>query len=188
MTVSELILKIDVILGLDIEARLDVSKQTAEQAMRQNACCKSLLACCNLVMGELYEQYALDCRSTVVQAADGVIDMGNLKMCKVLSLVDSSGRSVPFKHTYGGLLVKDACKCNLTYSRLPDPLDFESEIKFSDPRISERIFTYGVIAEYMRIIGDYTESASWTDKLACALSAAMSARSGARLPDRRWLY
>lgn len=187
MTVSELILKIDEILNLGVASRLDVSSHTVEQAMEQDACCKTLLTCCNFVSDELYSDFALDCRSTVVEASDGFIDTSAFKISKALSLVDSLGKSVPFKRSLNGLIVKNDGKYNLTYARRPNPLMFADVIELPNSSITERIYTYGVIAEYLRITGDYLQSASWTAKLNQALAAMSSSKTSARLPGRRWL-
>lgn len=187
MTVSELILKIDEILNLDLSSSLDVSSQTVIQAMEQNSCCKTLLACCNFVLDELYSEYALDCRNTVVNAVDGIIEVSNLNLRRVLSLTDSAGQNTPFKHSLDGLTLNRCGKYNLTYARKPPLLTFASAINIPDSKISERIFVYGVIAEYLRVIGDYSASSSWAGKYLQALQAAMSKTACAKLPCRRWL-
>lgn len=187
MTVSELILKIDEILNLDVASRLDVSAQTIEQAMEQDACCKTLLTCCNFVSDELYSDCALDCRTTVVQAANGLIDTSGLKMSKAVLLVDSLGNNVPFRQTSSGLTVKSDGKYNLTYARLPCALSFASVIQLPNSKITDRIFIYGVIAEYLRITGDYLQSESYLGKFTRSLSAALASKTNARLPARRWL-
>ena len=187
MTVSELILKIDDILNLGLSSQLDTSIQSVNSAMESNSCCKTLLNCCNFVTEELASSYAYDVRHTVAEAADNVINLGGLRLCRVISLVDSCGNSVPFKHTQEGLLVDKDGKYNLTYVRLPKSLTFDSVIEPPNALITERIITYGVIAEYLRITGDYAQSASWAGKLNQALSAAAVNKTYARLPSRRWL-
>lgn len=187
MTVSELIFKIDDVLNLDVISRLDTSNQTIEQAMKQDNCCKNLLTCCNFVSDQLYSDYALDCRSTVVEAKDGLIDTSGLKICKALSLVDGSGASAPFNYSSNGLTVKRDGKYNLTYARLPNHLDFDSAIELPNSKITDRIFIYGVIAEYLRIIGDYNQSQSWSGKYVQALTVAFASKTTGCLPKRRWL-
>lgn len=187
MTVSELILKIDEILNLDVASRLDVSSQTVEQAMEKDACCKTLLTCCNFMSDELYSDYALDCRTTVVQAANGLIDTSGLNIGKAVLLVDSLGNNVPFRQTSNGLTVKTDGKYNLTYARLPSELSFSSVVQLPNSKITERIFIYGVITEYLRITGDYFQSESYKAKFNQALSSAFAAKTTARMPVRRWL-
>lgn len=187
MTVSELIMKIDNLINLNLSVRLDVSQQTIEQAMQQDDCCKKLLACCNFVSDELFTKAASNCRTIVAQAADGLIDTSLLKIGKVISLVDSSGNNVPFKYAENGIVVKQDGKYNLTYYHASEPLGFDSEIVLPNCKITERIFTYGVAAEYLRIEGDRSQSASWAEKYNQALSVAMLSGANGRLPNRRWL-
>lgn len=78
-------------------------------------------------------------------------------------------------------------KYNRARVNSPVPLTFESEATLPDSKITARIFIYGVIAEYFRIAGDYSQSVSWTEKYVNALSVAFSSKTTARLPSRRWL-
>lgn len=78
-------------------------------------------------------------------------------------------------------------KYNCVGANSPVPLTFESEVAMPNSKITARIFIYGVIAEYFRIAGDYSQSVSWAGKYADALSVAFASRTTARLPSRRWL-
>ena len=187
MTVCNVITTADNILNLNIVSQLDVSAQTLAQAMRHNADCNLLLTCCNSVMEDLFRQFAFDCRSTVVEAVNGLIDTSLLKICRAVSLTDSAGRKTPFAYCASGLKVDADGKYNLTYARLPDELDFDTDVTLPNCKITNRIFTYGVIAEYLRIVGDYLNSQSWLGKFNQALTVATTSKTDLRLPSRRWL-
>lgn len=147
---------------------------------------KSLVSCCNFVLEDLYRDYATDCRKTVVEVKNGIADVSGLNMCRVLSLADSSGNSASFTYNSQGLLAETDGRYNLTYARLPQTLTYVSEVVLPDPRITYRIFIYGVIAEYLKRRGDYQKSAVWNDKFVTALSAAYRTCAGV-MPVRRWL-
>lgn len=53
MTVSQLILQVDDALNLGIAPRMAGSSLPPSQFMRQDSCCKTLLACCGFAQGEL---------------------------------------------------------------------------------------------------------------------------------------
>lgn len=187
MTVCDVISTADNILNLGIVSQLDLSSQTLAQAMSQNADCNVILHCCNGVLEELFSEHAVDCRSTVVEAVNGVIDTSALKLCRALFLVDSSGVKSPFTYCSTGLNVSRDGRYNLTYARLPDKLDFETEIPLPNCKITDRIFIYGVIAEYLRVLGDVTLSDSWAEKYKQAVSCAAASKTDLRMPSRRWL-
>lgn len=187
MTVSELITQLDDVLDLNVVSRLDVSACTKEQAMEQDRACRSILACCNAVLGELYAKCASGVRATVVEACDGFIDTGMFKIGKVLSLKDSMGTDVPYSYAQNGLTVKRNGKFNLCYLRASEPLSFAGEIVLPDCRISGSVFLSGVAAEYLRIEGDYSRSESWANKYLASLELALADKSRLRLPSRRWL-
>lgn len=185
MTVCELILQLDDLLNLGVRSRLDESEEI-EQAMQNDNCCKTLLACCNLVLNGLYADCELDVRSTVVESVNCFIDTSLFKMGRAKALVDSSGARVPFTYTYGGLNVKRDGKYNLTYVRLPENLGFGDPIP-ANGKITDRILLLGVAAEFLRVEGDFNQSVSWNAKFKQALDSAFRSKSDARLPRRRWL-
>lgn len=178
MTVIEVIKAVNDILNLGLNT---------EESWDNQPPCAALLACCNFTLEELYRKYATGCRQTVVEAVNGFIPTTDIKLCRVFSLTDSCGRSVRFKYATEGLTVQSDGKFNLTYAKLPDNLDFTSGVSLPTPRITERIFIYGVIAEYLRVIGDYTASNVWRDKYDDALIVATADKTTAKMPTRRWL-
>lgn len=185
MNVVEVVETVDEILDLGIKTEIDDALPKA-QAMAKNGKCVSLLSCCNFVSEELYRDYAVTRCNTVVEAKDGFIDTADLKMCRALALADSLGNFAPFKYAENGLAVKRDGKYNLAYAKLPAELGMESEIVMPAPRITYRMFVYGVIAEFLQREGDYSKSEIWRTKLNAALSAA-SVNVCASMPVRRWL-
>lgn len=178
MKVTEIISTVNNILNLGVDVEADLTQQEV---------CAKLLACCNFASEDLYRSYAVCARKTVVEAVDGYIPTKDLRLCRVCSLTDSCGQNVRFKYASDGLLVNVDGKYNLAYAKLPDELDFASEVTLPSPRITYRIFVYAVIAEYLRITGDYTAAGVWRDKLDGALSVATADKTTAKMPSRRWL-
>lgn len=178
MTVTELITTVNSILNLGVNVEASLSEQPV---------CATLLACCNFVLEDLYRNHATHTRTTVVEAVDGFIPTKDIRLCRVFAVTDSCGRQTRYKYASGGLLVDVDGKYNLAYAKLPTELSFTSEVTLPSPRITDRIFVYGVIAEYLRITGDYTAASVWRDKFEAAVTVATADKTTAKMPARRWL-
>lgn len=144
-----------------------------------------LVMCCNNVLEELYCDYATDIATCTVTAKDGFVDVSALYLSRVLSLTDSNGKNVAYRYTSGGLAVADGTY-KLTYAKRPYTLYWEEEIVLPSPRITERIFLYGVLSEYFLLIGDPVSKA-WETRYQDALHAASIKRSAMEMPARRWI-
>ncbi len=145
-----------------------------------------LVNCCNLVLDELYREYAASVCKTVVEAADGFIDTSTLPLGKVLSLTDGYGCDVPFKYTQNGLITEQKGKLNLCYSRQSVGAEWNEELPLPTPQISARIVVYGVVAEYLQAAGDINGYSLWRQRYEDALRACCRSHCN-RMPVRRWL-
>ena len=145
-----------------------------------------LLTCCNFVYEELFRDYATSLRKTVVEVKDGFADTSVYRMCKVISLVDAEGNDVKFRYGDGGLYAEDG-RYNLCYARLPDVLSWDNEVHMPSPRITERMFVYGVVREYYAVIGDWTLAKEWDTRFKDALQVAGVKTSSMKMPVGRWL-
>lgn len=148
---------------------------------------KILINCANFVYEELYRDYATALRKTVVDVVDGFADTSSFKMCKVISLVDSEGNDVHFRYGDGGIYVDADGRFNLCYARLPDTLGWNDVVLMPSPRITERIFVYGVAREYYATLGDWVNAKEWDERFKAALQVACSKTTSMRLPVRGWL-
>ena len=175
MKVLDVINACNKILELDIAVD-DIANGSAEPCDKTNR----IIDCCNTISEELYRDYPTHCRRTVAEAAS------QYSLCRVLSLCDGEGAAVPYRYTQGGLLVSKSGKYNLTYAKLPKTVGLRDELEMPSPRITDRIFVYGVLREYSLQTGDFTSSAVWADKYDAALNVAVK-QASAVMPARRWL-
>lgn len=188
MNVLEVIKTTDEILSLGICDEFENGIDAADvEELSSNKRCVSLLSACNFVLEELYRDFATDCRSTVVEAVNGHIDTRNLSLCRVVSLLDSRGRVSAYTYAADGIDVEFDGKYNLTYARIPDKLHFDSDLVLPSPRITFRIFVYGVMSEYLRRLGDYNACAVWQEKYDAAIEIARRKTAMLKMPSRRWL-
>ena len=98
-------------------------------------CAKLLLTVANLVLDELYSNWATAVDKAIVTSTNGIIDTQHLSLNKVISLTDSQGQSVPFRYTERGLFVDCDGTFNLTYTKLPTHVGWNEE--FASPSPSE---------------------------------------------------
>lgn len=182
MTVTKIIQTIDEMLGLGIfqQAKYD------EQAVQSDVRSVRLLDCCNSVLEQLYAEHMADPTRTVVEVVDGVAPL-DPQTYRVLKIKDSNGCDVDFHYTSSGIAVETDGRYNVTYAKLPHKMSYEDEVVLPDPRITYRLFVYGVIAEYFRRVGDYASGDNWQQKFDDAITVTVELRKNCRMRARRWL-
>lgn len=184
MTILEVVETVDTILNIGIIDCINPDEDKIAQLQRDDDVA-SIVSCCNYVLEELYRSSFVDCHTTVVEATEGVIDVSNLKMLRVLALRDAEGNKARIMQGEGCLYAPYDGKFNLTYARAPADVDLLSDLP-ANPRMTFRIFIYGVITEYLRRRGDFDQSLSWDEKYQNALTAVATSPQRS-MPTRRWL-
>jgi hypothetical protein len=91
----------------------------------QDEVVQKLLFCCNCVLQELYCNYGTDIAVEHVEAIDNKIDVSNFNLSKVLKLKDFDGHNVSYRFSSGSLFVEHNGKFVLTYSKLPDTVNWK---------------------------------------------------------------
>lgn len=168
------------ILSLDVaESYFEATEQP------DSAILKRLVRCFEFVYEEVYRDYANALRKTVVEVKDGKACVDGLRLCKVLSLTDSSGNDVNFRYGDGTLSVERDGKYNMRYAHLPETPAWDEEVTLP-PNIGERALTYGVLREYLSALNDWYNAKQWDDRFKNALQAACGKTSLARMPKRGW--
>lgn len=152
----------------------------------QDATATLLLTVANLVLEEIYCNYTNAIAKAVVNSKDGFVDTTKLSLCKVVKLTNSQGIDVPFRYTERGLFVENDGTFNLLYAKLPKQVDWNEEFILPSPRITPRIFAYGVLGEYFHSIGDGVQTQRYQDKFHDAMAFATRKISPMRMPARRW--
>ena len=180
MTVNEIIKLSSEILNLEFPNEYFDGEMPADNVV------KILLNSCNFVYEELFRDYATSLRKTVVEVKDGFVDTSLCRMCRVISLVDEEGNDVKFRYGDGGLYAEDG-RYNLCYARLPDVLRWGDEVHMPSPRITERMFVYGVVREFYAVTGDWALAKEWDTRFKNALQVAGVKTSSLRMPVGRWL-
>lgn len=151
-----------------------------------NSVVAKIITCCNFVLEELYSDYATAISKTTVTVTNGVANTTALNLNRVISLVSADGFDAKYRYTENGLEVERDGTYNLTYAKLPQTMSWQSNVPLPSPRITERIYAYGVIAEYYSVVGDYDNARLWKNKFTTALQAASVKTSNLTMPVWRW--
>ena len=181
-------MKVNEIIKMTVEIlNLDLQIDDIDGEMPDSNIAKILLNSCNFVYEELFRDYATSLRKTVVEVTDGFADTSIYRMCRVISLVDAEGNDVKYRYSDGGLYVEKDGKYNLCYARLPDVLGWGDEVRMPSPRITERMFVYGVVREYYAVTADWTLAKEWDTRFKDALQVAGVKTSSLKMPVGRWV-
>lgn len=121
-----------------------------------------------------------------VMPQNGVIDLSEMPLCRVLSLKNAQGE-VPYRFSKNALLVDLDQKLFLTYVQLPQKLSWNDLLQLPSPQIGERTLASGTLAEYFLAIGDLAQSYAWREKFETLAHADTEKRSSMHLPVGRWL-
>ncbi len=186
MKIAEIIKMCAELYGADIPERFFNSEYAAEAEKDDTV--KAFVTCCNLVLDDLYCDYVTDIKTGKLSASDGFACFSVLEfpVNRVLSLTDKSGGRVRYRYCNGGLKVNADGELTVVYAARAPKAGFTDELPLADVRVNERIFAYGVTAEYCLLSGDYDGAAIWDKRYKDALAAAMVKRSEMRLPRRGW--
>ena len=152
----------------------------------QSDCAKLILTVSNLVLEDVYCNYATSLVKVVVVSNDGIIDTSNLQLNRVVALTDSQGNNVAYRYTERGLFVDYNGTFNLLYAKLPPQVDWNDEFLLPSPRITPRVFAYGVLAEYFHSIADDVQAERYQSKYQAALRIATRKITPTKMPARRW--
>lgn len=165
-------------------ADLEVSESCFESdTLDKNA--QKLVQCSNLALEKLYA-VATALQSAEVVATHGFIDLSALNMDRVISLT-YLGKNVPFRYDKRGLNVKDDGKYTLVFATKAPRLSWADEVVLPSPRISERIFAYGIIAEFFYSLSDFSSAKVWENRFENALHTIALKTSSMTLPVGRWV-
>lgn len=152
----------------------------------QNNCAVMLLAVANLVLQDLYCNWSTAVEKAIVTSENGLINTQNLNMCNVVRLTDGQGNDLPYRYTERGLFVDYDGTFNLLYAKMPQDIAWNDEFNLPSPRMTPRLFAYGMLGEYFHSIGDTIQAERYLSKYNEALRIATRKITSIKMPARRW--
>lgn len=168
-------------IGDGVEAYLDGG---ATEEGRRNA--EFLLECFNRVENELALDYLPLLAEDVVLSSTGVVAYDELRYpaVRVFCVEDEEGKSLRYK-LFPERLETSAGKVKIVYAYSPAEKDMNGESDYQTA-VSERLFVFGMAAEYLLAEGELEAASIWDKKYKEAVASAYKMRPVKRLRSRRW--
>ena len=145
-----------------------------------------LLQCFNLVEKELALDYI-----PLIKQEDLTVNNGKLAyesfgsdVVRIIKVVNKDGVALPYK-LFASYMEVDAEKVCVTYAYTPKVKLMTEESDFQ-AFVSERLFSYGMAAEYCMATGMCEDAVVWDKKYKEGIEAARRLARGGRMPSRGW--
>ena len=149
---------------------------------------KTFLQCLNLVLEDIARDYMpLLCEEEIV-FSNKKFEYANLSKVigDIIKLQATNGLAVKFK-CFPTFIKADVKKAVLTYSYLPEKVDFNGIFNDFSSKLTERIIAYGVAMEYLFLNSLSDEAAVWENRFLNSLESALRKKHNISLPKRRWI-
>ncbi len=145
-----------------------------------------LLQCFNMVENELALDYIPLFREDEMTVTNGKILYSSFgsDVSRIVKVTDLEGRKLPFK-LFATYLQVSGERVRVRYAYMPAAKVLSGVSDFKT-EVSERLFAYGMAAEYAMTTGLYEEAAVWDKKYKEGIEALRRGTQGGRVPARRW--
>ncbi len=149
---------------------------------------KLLVDCVNLTNCNIATNYVKLYAVTKVRNIRGVIPYSSVTsktIFDIVSIKTNTGTSIDFQLTSDGIVTK-AGDIVIKYTYFPDDLTYDDAISDYPTKINERIFVYGVTAEYLYAKGVFDEAKMWEEKFKSELQSCLRPQRNTKIKRRRW--
>ena len=147
----------------------------------------TLVECFNTVENELALDYLPLFAEARLKTPDGKLyfKQFNKKITRVVKVKDLSGTETAYR-IFPEYLEVAPGEYDILYAYAPAQKTLGDKTDFQ-LRVSERLFAYGIAAEYLLVKGAYQEAAAWDAKYKEAIAAAYRAGNAKKIASRRWV-
>lgn len=203
MLVKDIIKKSAEILGLDdildyyntlstttqsVDASAESSSETTQEPSQELLdAIKKLLLCVNLTNNTIASQYFEIIGKTSVKCENGVVaisDISSQEIVDIKYVLDSDGKKMKF-HVWADGVHMPIGNWDVVYSYLPSELGEDDNVNYYT-KINSTLFAYGIVAEYLFLIGDIESAYSWDKRFKEELFALSRPRRCVDMPSKRW--
>ncbi len=148
---------------------------------------ENLLRCFNLVENELALDYLPLYAEEVVETETGCVYYSELSRSavRVVKVEDTWGNDTAFR-LFPEYLKTQGGKIKIRYAYSPEKKTIDGESDYRT-HASERLFAYGMAAEYSLSLGLFEEAAVWDKKYKDAVAAAYRNSPCKIIQSRRWV-
>ena len=161
--------------------------EKGEYTPQENEIKDLLIECTNLTNARIASEYVFLKEEVEKQTQNGEIFLKDLSDKRVYDVVGvkKEGYSVKFS-VKNGYLYTESGNIKIEFAYLPEKHAIDDTIDYYSGRVSERVFAYGVVAEYLTIKGNVDDANVWNEKFVSALSQSYKKHREIIVPRRRW--
>lgn len=149
---------------------------------------KLMVDCVNLTNCNIATNYVKLYAVKKVRNSSGTITYSSVTSKTIFDIVSVktvTGTSIDFDLNTGGIVTKVG-DVVIKYTYFPDDLLYDDAIDNYPTKINERIFVYGVMAEYLYVKGVFDEAQMWEEKFKLELQSCLRPQRNAKIKRRRW--
>ena len=149
---------------------------------------KLLLSCINLTNNAIATDYIELTKTKLIKNSTGTISFSELSsdpIYKIIKIKNAFGEKVNFKINANELICPKG-SLSITYSYFPKEYGYSDIIDEFKSKITERVFAFGVLSEYLFIKGNFDDASIWEDRFKNAMRNVVRNRHEVVMPRRRW--
>jgi hypothetical protein len=103
----------------------------------------------------------------------------------IVSVKTLSGKDINYVLTTNGIVVKSGTYI-VKYTYFPKDVGYDDVISNFPTKVSERIFVYGVVSEYLYVKGVFDEAQMWEERFKNEMQSLIRPQKSAKLKMSRW--
>lgn len=144
--------------------------------------------CVNIINRQIATKYCPIKNKKVLKSNNGKILLSLITSEEVIEITQVllNDDKIMFTIENGYLVTNTQGVLTFYYNIMPKTLTKSDVINYYYNRVNENIFAYGVVSEYLYIMGNIDEAKIWEEKFENAISSAGTIRKGVIMPQRRW--
>lgn len=190
MTVKNVVKLCGDLLQYEFEKQIfedETDKEYLRQAMESNKNLKLLTQCVGFCENELAcDYFPLKTNQSFDTNSVKIADFSKT-LHEVTKVCDLNGTEVDFVVTPTELIANTKGGIKVEYSYRPEEKGFDDGLERGNPKMDERLFAYGAIAEFMFLTGMYDEATLWDKRYKDLIQVASFANKSFKIPQRRWI-
>lgn len=146
-----------------------------------------LLLAINLVNNTIASLYFEIVGSKVIDCKDGVIPYSSIttnEIVEIKNIYENNGLPIKYKVLSDGVHVASGLY-KIVYSYLPSEVDEDDNINYYT-KVNSTLFSYGVVAEYLFLIGNINDAYIWDNKFKDEILSLIKTKKNINMPIGRW--
>jgi len=110
----------------------------------------------------------------------------NRPLHEVVKVYNPFGEEVKFVSNVDGIVADTTGGIVVHYHYRPTTKEYFDELERGNPKMDERLFAYGAIAEFMFLSGMYDDATIWDKRYKDLIQVTLYSNKSLKIPERRW--